>query len=485
MKVKAKDLRRQLQAYFEPRFMYAEMAAIIVLALIAVPAFPQKPALTEQEAYEIGIEAYVYIYPLITMDVTRKLATNFEPGKRPGFGPSNAFSHFREFPPGDFKEVVKPNFDTLYSSAWLDLSKEPMIVSAPDTGGRYYLLPMLDMWSDVFAVPGKRTSGTGAGNWAVTPPGWKGSLPPGVTRIDAPTPYVWVIGRTQTNGPSDYAAVNKVQDGYKITPLTQWGKAPAPVVFKFDPSVDMKTPPLLQVNGMSVESFFAYGADLMAKYPPHLTDWSQLARLKRIGLEPGKTFDLAKLDPAVGAALRRVPADAIKAMQAKYKTLARVVNGWQMNTDTMGVYGDYYLKRAVIAMTGLGANQPEDAMYPQSLTDADGKPLVGGSRYVLHFAKGKLPPADAFWSLTMYDADGFPIANPLKRYAIGDRDTLAFADDGSLDIYIQPSSPGKEKESNWLPSPDSGAMNITMRLYAPKAQALDGSWAPPSVQHVP
>jgi hypothetical protein len=206
--------------------------------------------------------------------------------------------------------------------------------------------------------------------------------------------------------------------------------------------------------------------------------------MKRIGLERGRPFDLMKMDPAVRAALERVPSDAIKAMEAKYKTLARVVNGWQMNTDTMGVYGDYYIKRAVVAMTGLGANQQEDALYPQTLTDADGKPLAGGDRYLVSFAKGDLPPASAFWSLTMYDADGFPVENPLKRYAIGDRDPLTYNGDGSLDIYIQPDSPGKDHEANWLPSPKGGPMNITMRIYAPKAQALDGRWAPPPVKRM-
>ena len=466
------------------KFRFLRYASAVLFSFCL--SFPANAAsqVTADEAYEIGMEAYIYLYPLVTMDVTRRVLTNFEPGVKQGMGPMNMFSHMRTFPPADFREVVKPNFDTLYSSAWLDLSEEPMIVSASDTGGRYYLLPMIDMWTDVFAVPGKRTSGTKAAHWAVVPPGWQGKLPKGVERIDAPTPYIWIIGRTQTNGPADYAAVNEIQDGYKITPLSRWGKAPEPVAVKIDPSVDMKTPPSRLINEMPAAKFFAYGAELMAKYPPHITDWSQLSRMKRIGMEPGKPFDLTKADPAIRVALEQAPPDAIKAIQAKYQTQARVVNGWQMNTDTMGVWGNYYLKRAVTAMTGLGANQPEDALYPQSLTDADGKPFVGGNRYLLHFAKSELPPAGAFWSLTMYDAEGFPVANPIKRYAIGDRDALAYNRDGSLDIYIQPESPGKDRESNWLPSPKSGALNITMRLYAPKAEALDGRWNPPPIMKV-
>ena len=226
----------------------------------------------EQEAFEIGIEAYTYLYPMVLMDATRRQAVNVEAGKTFGRGPMNAFTHVPIFPPADFRDVVRPNFDTLYSIAWLDLTKEPMVVAAPDTQGRYYMLPMIDMWTDVFACPGKRTTGTGAGSFAVVPPGWQGKIPEGVQRIDAPTPFVWIIGRTQTNGTKDYEAVHKVQAAYTITPLSQLGKAQEPVTAKIDPAVDMTTPPMTKVNTMAAGEYFAYAAELLKVNPPHITD---------------------------------------------------------------------------------------------------------------------------------------------------------------------------------------------------------------------
>ncbi len=433
--------------------------------------------------YEIGREAYTYLYPLVTMDLTRRQLTNVEAGKVFARGPMNTFAHLPAFPPANFREVVRPNFDTLYSSAWLDLTKEPMIVSAPDTQGRYYMLPMLDMWTDVFAVPGKRTTGTKAGHFAVVPPGWSGALPKSVERIDAPTPYVWIIGRTQTNGAKDYDAVHKIQAGYTITPLSQWGMAVKPVEVRIDPSVDMKTPPLDQVNKMPAGRYFTYAVELMKVHPPHITDQPIVARLRRIGITVGESFDFEKLDAAAKQELERAAADALKAMYAKLPTLARVVNGWQMNTDTMGVYGTYYLKRAIVALAGLGANRAEDAVYPLNVSDSEGKPLEGEKNYVLHFSKEELPPTDAFWSVTMYDKDGFQAANQLDRFAIGDRDPLKYNADGSLDLYLQHESPGAAKESNWLPAP-TGPLGVTMRVYGPQAPVLDGSWAPPAVTRV-
>ena len=291
----------------------------------------------------------------------------------------NMFHNIPAFPPADLKAVVRINFDTLYSIAWLDLTKEPMVVSVPDTNGRYYLLPMLDMWTDVFASPGWRTTGTEAADYFVTPPGWSGTAPDGFTHIAAPTPYVWIIGRTKTDGPADYPAVNKIQAGLKITPLSAWGKPPQPVEAKIDPMVDMKTPPKVQVDTMPAGAYFTYAAELLKIHPPHLTDQPILAQMKSIGIEPGKSFDISKLDPAVRKAVEAAPAEAHQVMAWKLATIARVANYWSMNTDTMGVYGNYYLKRAMVTQLGLGANLPEDAIYPLNLADETGKPLDGSN----------------------------------------------------------------------------------------------------------
>jgi hypothetical protein len=350
---------------------------------------------------------------------------------------------------------------------------------------------MLDMWTDVFASPGWRTTGTEAENFLVTPPGWRPDLrdraieefklPAGTQRIDAPTPYVWVIGRTKTDGPADYDAVHKIQDGYKVTPLSQWGKPASPPTVHIDASVDMKTPPKVQVDTMTPDRYFAYAAEVLKLHPPHITDEPILARMKRIGIERGKSFELSNTAPAVQSALTSVPEAAQKLMAWKIPSMARVANGWSMNTDTMGVYGNYYLKRAMVSQVGLGANLPEDAVYPLNLGDATGKPLDGAANYTLHFDKGALPPTDAFWSVTLYDAEGFQVANPLNRFAVSSWMPFKANADGSLDLYFQNVSPGADKEANWLPAP-KGPFNLTMRIYAPKGDVLTGAWNPPSVQ---
>jgi hypothetical protein len=466
--------------------MVGRAISLALLMFLAARGPATAAQVSEEEAHAIGVDAYLYFYPLVTMDVTRKQLTNVEPGTGGLGGPPNTFVNIPTYPPADMKVVVRPNFDTLYSSAWLDLTAEPVIVSVPDTNGRYYLLPMLDMWTNVFASPGWRTTGTQAGNFAIIPPGWhlgQSKLPEGVQAIDAPTPYVWIIGRTKTDGPPDYDAVHKIQAGFKVTPLSRWGQAPEPVAVKVDPSVDMKTPPKIQVDGMPADKYFAYAAKLMKLQPPHITDQPIIAQLQRIGFQPGASFDLGKADPTVKQALERAPSDAQKLMAWKVPTLARVANGWSMNTDTMGVYGNYYLKRAIVAQLGLGANLPEDAIYPLNIADEDGRPLDGASNYTIHFDQETLPPVDAFWSITLYDQEGYQVANSLNRFALSSWMPFKYNPDGSLDLYFQKESPGADKEANWLPAP-TGPFNLTMRLYAPKSDALTGRWDPPPVTRV-
>ncbi len=458
-------------------------ALSVLILMVSTTVSSNAQSISADEAQAIATEAYVYFYPLVTMDVTRKQIINSDPKIAGIGGPPNTFDNIQAYPAADMKAVVRPNFDTLYSSAWLDLTREPMVVSVPDTGGRYYLLPMLDMWSDVFASPGWRTTGTKAANFLVVPPGWNGDVPEGLSRINAPTPHVWIIGRTKTDGPPDYAAVHEVQKGYKITPLSRWGQPPVAVTQTIDPGVDVKTPPKTQVDTMPGDKFFAYAAELLKVNPPHITDQPIIARMKRIGLERGRSFDITKVDATVRKAIEDAPAQAQKLMTWKVPTLARVANNWSMNTDTMGVYGTYYLKRAIIAQFGLGANLPEDAIYPASVGDENGKPLDGASKYIIRFAKDALPPVDAFWSITLYDNEGFQVANPLNRFAVSSWMPFKHDADGSLTLYFQNENPGSDRDANWLPAP-KGPFNLTMRLYAPKSEALTGVWNPPAIKQI-
>lgn len=419
-------------------------------------------------------EAYIYLYPLVTMEVSHQQATNLEADARPGFGPANAFHHLRTFPPADYRAVMRPNFDTLYANAWLDLTDGPVLLHAPDTQDRYYMLPMLDMWTDVFATVGKRTTGTAAQDHVIVGPGHAGDLPSGVPVIHAPTPIVWIIGRIQTNGRADYDAVAEVQDGMSITPLS-----PRPLP-RIDPAVDTDTEALTIVNRMSAIDFFSYAARTLQFVPPHATDFSILARIAQLGIVPGEQFDAGRFSSEQLADIEGGASEALAQLIASVPVLGTETNGWTNFSDTIGVYGNDYLHRAGVTLAGLGANPPEDAIYPLLVHDADGDPVVGETDYVLHFAADRLPPVAAFWSVTMYDADGFQTANELNRFAIGDRDALQYNSDGSLDLYIQHTNPGPDRQANWLPAP-LGPLGINMRLYAPAPEALDGRWFPPAV----
>ena len=437
--------------------------------------------LTPEEAQSIAEEAYIFGYPMILMDLTAKKMSNV-PEAGPQTAPVNQFAHFPEFPTPDFKDIVKPNADTLYSLAWLNLSEEPLVLHVPDTDDRYYLMPMLDAYSNVFESPGKRTTGTGENNFAIVGPFWDGELPDGVTKIQSPTELVWILGRIQANGIDDFDAVNEIQKQFTMTPLSSFGKSyQPPQTVDTDSSIDMKMPPVTKIEQSSVNVYYDRMAMLMKTNPPASDDADLVAQFVKIGLIPGEKFDSSNLDPKIIDAIELGAKDGLEKIKSNIVNVGTNENGWQKAVN-LGSYGTDYLLRASVAFMGLGANLPEDAIYPMAYVDFNGDALNGNSKYVIHFAKEQTPPVNAFWSLTMYNMAELFVENPIDLYAIGDRNELEYNEDGSLDIYIQHEAP-EGHELNWLPSPDDD-FNLTLRFYWPSPEISDGTWQIPSIQKV-
>ena len=421
------------------------------------------------------------------MDITqRKFSNTPYPEHKKGV-PINVFNHMRQFPPLDYKDVVRPNFDTLYSTAFIDVSKEPMVLSIPDAKGRYYLIPAMDMWTDNFASPGWRTTGTKKQTVMYVKQDWNGKAPKGVQVIKCPTDMIWVIARVGTQGEKDYAAVRKFQDGMVLKPLSHWksGKSYNGYMMT-EKNFDIKTPPKKRLIKMKGKEFFAIAAELMKKYPPHMTDYNTVARMKYIGIEPGKSFNYKKLNNKQSRAIRRAPMAVLKDIQRTgNKGMGVVENNWSVYTHSMGVYGNEYDFRTKISLIGLGANQPADAIYPLTKIDNKGKKLNTGKTYKVHFAKKDLPPVGAFWSFTVYDEQGFTRPNRLNKATVSSWMPLKYNADGSLDLIFSNKEPKGNMKRNWYPLEDFGTFNLTMRLYAPDLEKIDnGKWVPPVVQNV-
>jgi hypothetical protein len=456
---------------------------LIGVALCILGQAKNSVALTPDEARAIAEEAYIYGYPLVTMEYTRRVLTNVaEPvGTK---APMGHLIRLREYPTAKFRDVTAPNADTLYTTAFIDVTKEPYVLSLPDADGRYYLFPMLDGWTNVFQVPGKRTTGTGPQKYAITGPGWSGTLPEGVTEYKSPTGIVWILGRIYCTGtPEDYAAVHKMQDEVSLVPLSSYGKPYTTPAGKVDPNIDMKTPVRDQVNALTTAGYFQLLAELMKDNPPAAADAAVVANMAKLGIVPGQPVNFDALGAEVKTALQDVPKQGFAKIMQHFKDAGKDEGGWVFTTHT-GEYGTEYLQRALITAIGLGANRPQDAVYPTSEVDADGKPYSGANKYVMHFPKGHLPPVDGFWSLTMYNGDYFFVDNPLNRYTLSARDALKENADGSVDLYIQHENPGPEKESNWLPAPNDKFI-LMLRLYWPKEtppSLLDGTWKIPAVE---
>jgi hypothetical protein len=451
----------------------------------------QAQALSVADAHQIAEDAYIYGYSLITTEVTRVKGSNV--AKPDGVkAPTGQFGNVAKYPPADFRLVSAPNADTLYSFCWLDLT-EPQVFSHPDMGDRFYIFEVVDLWmSDSESSPSPRTADGKAANYLFTAPGWKGTVPEGMKQFPSATRYMIILGQTYANGTEeDYKAVNALQAQYKITPLSAWGKPYTPVTPPVNPSpgISMTDAPKKVILDMGTEGYFNLMAKLMGgDAPPATTDAPILASMAKLGIVPGKPFEMSKLDPAVQAALKNIPQTALKKIKGNAGNLGVVVNGWAISKG-LGTYGPGdYLKRATIAAFGGPANQEKDAVYAFTEVDATGQKLTGANKYTLTFAKGETPPVKGFWSITMYLVYGgwWFVPNPLNKFTVSARNNLKPNADGSVTLYFQNESPGPDKEANWLPAP-KGEFIPMMRMYYPTETSpsiIDGSWKIPPVVRV-
>ncbi|MBU2550413.1 MAG: DUF1254 domain-containing protein [Proteobacteria bacterium] len=453
----------------------AKRVVLIILLLLALTATGAQQAL---KIVKQGSQAYLFGFPLVLMGETFQSMTRPETGRPP----ANHFAHVRAFPDHNFRQVVRPNNDTLYSTAWIDLKPGPLVLSVPDMAGRYYVMPFMDAWTNVFDSVGTRTTGSGSGHYVLAGPDWRGNPPAGLKVLRSPTNMCWLIGRIQTNGKQDFEAVYRLQAGFKLTPLSRWpGGPPNQARLVGEQKAEAVTDnPSARVLAMSAGAFFNRLSLLLAAQPPAKADGPAMEILKNFGIEPGRPFDIDKLWFFKRFLLKKaVDLSRRKLLDLSSQDRASE-NGWAVIRKGIGVYGTDYNVRAFVALVGLGALTPAEAAYPNSAKDRDGSPLSGRHQYRIHFKAGATPPVDAFWSLTMYDNRGFLIDNPIRRYAIGDRDDLKYNSDRSLDILIQHETPSGN-QTNWLPAP-AGEFAVTMRLYMPKPEFLNGAWKLPFIE---
>jgi hypothetical protein len=446
-------------------------------------------ALSPMEALQIAEDAYIYGYSLITTDITRVQMSNVS--KEEGLhAPMGKFINVKRYPPADFRGVSAPNADTLYSLAWVDLS-EPQVFSHPDMGKRFYLFEMTDLWMIDFSTPGTRTTGGAAANYLLTGPGWKGQVPVGMKQIPVQTRYMVILGRIYADGTEDdYKKVNGLQTQLKLTPLSSWGKTyeyKAPPVNP-NPGFSMTAKPQEVINAMDIPTYFNLMAKLMGEAaPPAAEDAPILSRMSKIGLIPGKPFDISTLDPKIQAALKDAGKRGMALINDNQKNMGRSENGWTISKG-LGTYGTDYLKRATVAAFGWPANLEQDAVYPYTFVDSTGEKLSGANKYALTFAKGQKPPVNGFWSITMYEIDNgwWFVPNKLNKFTVSERDNLQYNPDGTLTLYFQNESPGKDKEPNWLPAP-KGEFLLMLRMYWPKEKdpsVLNATWVPPAIKKV-
>ena len=439
---------------------------------------------------DIATFAYIWGYPLVAMEKSASYFTNPNSPKGAGEGPINKMSFARNIVNSSFTTVVRPNADTLYGMSFLDLKKEPLVLTVPPIMHRYNSFQFLDAYTNVFSYVGSRATGSNGGIYLIAGPNWDGQVPSGMTEIKSPTNLVWIINRILVNGPSDTANVNAIQDKIGLVPLSALQGKPNLQSSSASTSISSNTskeipvkfqPELIPDSGIKVYDEISQG---MVNNSPNPPDPQLIAKFASIGIGPGKTPSKeAANNETIKKALETGIIVGEKLIDAKVANIGTKSNGWLVNTK-MGNYGSDYLLRAAVAKYGLGANTAVEALYTTAFTDTLGKPLTGANNYVIHFKPGQTPPVKGFWSITLYNNKSYFADNPINRYLMGGISKgLKNNTDGSLDIYLQNQSPGTQKVSNWLPTPKD-SFNLILRMYVPEEQILNGTWAHPVIERV-
>jgi len=381
------------------------------------------------------------------------------------------------------KDIVRPNLDTLYSFAFLDFSTNAFILSMPDTNQRYYLIQIMDAWTNVIGSLGKRTTGTKSLKFFLCGPNYKGLSPKELIRIDSPTNMAWILGRIDTNGPEDYDTVGRIQE--QIT-LEIYNKTSENIMMNNSVLINKtksKLVPIDKLMNMDVDEYYNTFSKLLQDNSPLKNDTSIVEYFGYLGVLEAN-FNYSSLNPFYRFILN-----------AEYKLSNSILNsglikkfmktnhGWMgSGLSNIGDYGTDYMTRALVAKMGFGANLPIDAIYPTAYFDTNDYELNGSNEYILRFNKSDIPVVNAFWSLAIYDKDSFLVPNEINRYSLRNTDDLIYSEDGSLTFYIQNTSPGVFKMKNWLPSPKEGKFSVTMRLYWPDKKILENKWTPPGIQ---
>jgi hypothetical protein len=445
-------------------------APLLGLGLVALSACSNAApgGLSAAEAQALAKEAYIYAYAPVYMERQRRNMVSVDADRGDGSAPENSFGNVRALGSPALKTIVMPNNDTLYSSAWIDLSKGPFLLEVPPMGERYFTFQMMDAFSNTFDYVGTRATGPQGGRFLLAAPGWAGETPQGIDKVFvAPTSRIWIAARFGVSGESDLPGAHKAQDSIRLTDLN--GKPVAGVNPGFKPLGPPET--------WSTDAFFTVFGDVLKDTPTPAAAQPLIARLSAIGLSPKTGYTPAELTPEIRAAIDAGAKEGFAAIEAA--KLGDSANGWDFSMKN-GRFGEDYLVRSAVAYRSLAGNAPEEAIYFNANKDVSGQPLDGANRYTMRFEKGQLPPVDGFWSLTMYDGKTyFMVENPKKRYSIGSRTPgLQFAPDGSLTLYIQHESPGADNEANWLPAP-TGGFDVHLRTYVPQKPLLDGSYKLP------